>query len=82
LSQLVRPETLAPGGYLTDERKLFRVIDRRAMLEETLIELEDCTTLDVWLVTPEEVAELRPVGALEADQPDAALAVGGRDRAR
>lgn len=76
-AHLARAKKLAvPDAYLSDERRLFRVLDRRTVDEETLIELEDCATLDVWLVTMGEVARLRVVRAVEADQAREALGVG------
>lgn len=65
---LVDSEIAASGSYLTDERKLFRVLGRLSVGDETLIELEDCTTLDVWLVAVTLVARLRRVRALAADR--------------
>lgn len=64
-----------PGAYMTDERSLFRVLARRTTADETLITLEDCTTLDVWQLTMSEVARLRPVRAAEGDRTGRALAV-------
>lgn len=54
-------ETSAPGDYLTDGYKLFRVLDHHRFDSEALVETEDCQTLDVWLISPAEVAPLRPV---------------------
>jgi hypothetical protein len=55
-----RPE---PDHYLTDERKLYRVIVLRVFDDEMLVELEDCATLDVWLVRADELTSMRRVGA-------------------
>lgn len=64
-----------PGAYMTDERTLFRVLARRTIAEETLVELEDCATLDVWLVTMSEVARMRVVRARDCDRGRDALPV-------
>lgn len=50
-----------PGGYLTNGRRLYRVLVTLFNEGETLIELEDCATLDVWIVTSEEVESMRMV---------------------
>lgn len=50
-----------PGSYLTDTRTLFRVVSRYAVANETLVELEDCLTLDAWLVPAHEVLALRAI---------------------
>lgn len=50
-----------PDQYLTDGHRLFRVVVVRAFSDEELVELEDCATLDVWLVSAEEVGSLEPV---------------------
>lgn len=74
---LVQAKRLAvPGAYMTDEQSLFRVLTRRTVGVETLIELEDCTTLDVWQLTVSEVARLRPVRAANGDLAGEALLVG------
>lgn len=52
---------LDPGGYLTNGRRLHRVLATLFNEGEALIELEDCATLDVWIVTSEEVASMRVV---------------------
>lgn len=46
------PQTVwmpSPGVYLTDETTLFRVADIHSHGRETLLELEDCATLDIIL---------------------------------
>jgi hypothetical protein len=75
-AHLVQAKRLAlPGAYMTDERRLFRVLARRTIGEETLIELEDCATLDVWQLTLKQVARLRPVRAAECDRGGEALLI-------
>ena len=51
----------APGSYLTDDRTLFRIVSRYVVANETLVELEDCLTLDTWLVSAHEVVALRAI---------------------
>jgi hypothetical protein len=63
VSHLVPPAgTVRDGDYLTDGCRLFRVAapcgDGR---KGSLVEVEDCATLDVWLMTPAELASLHPV---------------------
>ena len=62
-----------PDQYLTDGRKLFRVVVLRVFNDEELVELEDCATLDVWLVSPDEVRCLRRV---RRSRPRGVAAVG------
>jgi len=54
--------------YLTDGCKLFRVIVVRTSNDETLVELEDCQTLDVWLVPADELRSLRRVRQPRAER--------------
>ena len=61
LSSAVSRHDPEPDQYLTDGRKLFRVVVLRVFNEEELVELEDCATLDIWLVSPDEVRRLRRV---------------------
>lgn len=56
------------GGYLTDECKLFRVVGRHTLDGQRLIEIEDCLTLDVWLVS---IAELQPLRLIRTTDDDA-----------
>ena len=51
----------AAGSYLTDERRLLRVLGEHAGTDHGLVEVEDCSTLDVWLLEAEELAPLRQV---------------------
>ena len=53
LSSAVSRHDPEPDQYLTDGRKLFRVVVLRVFNEEELVELEDCATLDIWLVSPD-----------------------------
>lgn len=73
LSKTVSEGGPEPDHYLTDERKLYRVIVLRVFSDEMLVELEDCATLDVWLVNPDELSSLRRVRGPRAG---AARAVG------
>jgi hypothetical protein len=50
-----------PGEYLTDGFRLYRMVVLRLVGEERLVELEDCRTLDIWLVSADELESLRPV---------------------
>ena len=59
---------LDPGRYLTDGRRLFRVVARFTMPPETvLVALEDCVTLGVTALLPHELGPLR-LSAVAADQ--------------
>lgn len=50
---------LEPGRYLTDERRLYRVISRFAVPGEiVLVVLEDCVTLEPIPFVPNELGEL------------------------
>jgi len=60
--------SLCCEGYLTDGRRLFRVLSRFAAVgEDACASLEDCATLEVRAYTPEELCamKLRPVAAAE-----------------
>jgi hypothetical protein len=70
LSSTLRERDPEPGEYLTDGFRLYRVIVLRALNEETLVELEDCRTLDVWLVRIDELNSLRRVRGPNAGLPD------------
>jgi hypothetical protein len=73
LSSTVSRQDPEPDQYLTDGRKLFRVVVLRVFNDEELVELEDCATLDVWLVSPDEVRCLRRV---RRSRPGGVTAVG------
>ena len=65
------PGALDPGRYLTDGRRLFRVVARFTMPPETvLVALEDCVTLSVTALLPRELEPLGlsavPTGQLAA----------------
>jgi hypothetical protein len=63
------PEALEPGRYLTDGRRLFRVVSRfDAPPETVLVVLEDCVTLDVLALVPSELGEMG-VSAVPTDGP-------------
>jgi hypothetical protein len=48
------------GGYLTDGRRLYRVVSQFAFAgDRVLASLEDCLTLDVRAYAPSELYELR-----------------------
>jgi hypothetical protein len=56
------------GGYLTDGRRLFRVVSRFAAdAEHVFASLEDCVTLEVQAYAPGDLYEmrLRPVRIAE-----------------
>ncbi len=62
--QTARSEPLAPDSYVTDGRRLFRVVSQFAAGEEhRFASLEDCLTLEVRAYAPGELAamKLRPV---------------------
>jgi len=61
LSSTLRERDPEPDDYLTDGFRLYRVIVLRALNEERLAELEDCRTLDIWLVRIDELNSLRRV---------------------
>jgi hypothetical protein len=63
------------GEYLTDGFRLYWVVGIRVFNEETLVEIEDCRTLDVLLVSVDEINSLRRVHTPEAELTDT------RDRA-
>jgi len=51
---------LALGGYLTDGRRLFRVVSRFEGDGETvLVGLEDCSTFEVKALLPSELRAMR-----------------------
>jgi len=57
-------EPLAPDSYITDGRRLFRVVSRFAADErQRFASLENCLTLEVQAYSPGELAamKLRPV---------------------
>jgi hypothetical protein len=55
-------ERPTPGTYLTDERRLLRVVSRRTGASEAaLVEVEDCSSLDVWVIQADELSRLRRV---------------------
>ncbi len=59
-----RPDRLLPDGYITDGRRLFRVVSRFAADQRPRVaSLEDCLTLRVRTYSPGELAamKLRPV---------------------
>ena len=65
------PNALDPGRYLTDGRRLFRVVARFTMPPDTvLVALEDCVTLSVTALLPRELEPLGltavPTGQLAA----------------
>lgn len=66
-----RPSPFAPlrsGSYVTDGRRLFRVISQFATVGENMFaSLEDCLTLEVQAYAPGELREmrLRPVQTAE-----------------
>jgi hypothetical protein len=74
LATTVMERNSEPGEYRTDGFRLYRVIVSRVFHEERLVELEDCRTLDVWLVPAEELGSLRRVRGPNAGVP------GGQDR--
>jgi len=54
------PPSLAPDSYLTDGRRLLRVVSRfDAGAENAFASLEDCLTLEVRPYSPGELAALR-----------------------
>jgi hypothetical protein len=62
---------LDPGRYLTDGRRLFRVVARFTMPPDTvLVALEDCVTMSVTALLPRELEPLGlsavPTGQLAA----------------
>ena len=61
-AEVVAPADVpASGSYLTNERRLLRVLGQHAGSDDGLVEVEDCSTLDVWLLEAEELAPLRQV---------------------
>ncbi len=58
------------GEYLTDGFRLYRVAAIRVFNEETLVEIEDCRTLDLLLVSADEINSLRRVRAPQAEFPN------------
>lgn len=61
LSSALAGHAPEPDQYLTDGRKLYRVIVLRVFNDEELVELEDCETLDVWLVSSEDLSSMQRV---------------------
>jgi hypothetical protein len=55
----LRSRDLAPGRYLTDGRRLLRVVSRLVDDRSVLVVVEDCLTLDVLAYAP---VELEPMG--------------------
>jgi len=58
------PERLRSGGYLTDGRRLFRVVSQFSTVgEHKFARLEDCLTLEVSAYSPGELYQmkLRPI---------------------
>ncbi len=52
-------EVLEPGRYLTDGRRLFRVVSRfNAPPETVLVVLEDCASLEVVALVPRELGQM------------------------
>jgi hypothetical protein len=70
LATMVWERDSQPGEYLTDGFRLYRVVVSRVFQEERLVELEDCRTLDVWLVGADELSSLRPVRGPKAGPAD------------
>ena len=59
----LRPRDLVPDRYLTDGRRLFRVVARLVTDGSVLVVIEDCVTLDARAYAPVELAAagVRPV---------------------
>ncbi|HEY1515980.1 MAG TPA: hypothetical protein VGF91_06155 [Solirubrobacteraceae bacterium] len=55
----LRPRDLAPGRYLTDGRRLLRVVSRVVDGSSVLVVIEDCLTLDARAYA---AVELEPIG--------------------
>lgn len=55
----LRPRDLAPGHYLTDGRRLLRVVSRFVDDSSVLVVIEDCLTLDAQAYA---AVELEPIG--------------------
>jgi len=70
---------LVPGGYLTDGRRLFRVVSRfEGDREVVLVGLEDCSTFEVRALLPRELRAMglrgvRRAPVLEAVPEDVSL---------
>ena len=63
-SRSAHVESLRCGTYLTDGRRLFRVVSQFAPVgEDAFASLEDCRTLDVQAYAPGELhaMKLRPI---------------------
>ena len=55
----LHPGALEPGRYLTDGRRLFRVVSRFTVPPETvLVALEDCATLHITGLVPSELGRM------------------------
>lgn len=62
-------DALQPGRYLTDGRRLFRIVSRfNAPAETVLVVLEDCVTLDALALVPSELATMG-MSAVSTDGP-------------
>jgi hypothetical protein len=82
----LRVRDLAPDHYLTDGRRLFRVVDRFSGDGSILVVIEDCATLDARAyaavellpmgVRPVHRSRPRPAGGRQAAGPAAAAAAG------
>jgi len=59
----LRPRDLAPDRYLTDGRRLFRVVARFVNDDSVLVVIEDCVTLEARAYAAAELApmDVRPV---------------------
>ena len=74
----LRPRDLVPDRYLTDGRRLFRVISRFVNDESVLIVIEDSLTLEALAYAAVELVAmgLRPVRAVCAQHAPAQLRCG------
>jgi hypothetical protein len=71
----VPSRALVPSSYLTDGRRLFRVVSRLAAGYESMFVLEDCVTLDVQAFPRAELdvmglRAVRPAGTVGATTGD------------
>jgi hypothetical protein len=59
----VKQRQLMPGSYLTDGKRLFRVLSRLVNGRSTLVSIEDCLTLETRTYAASELGTmpLRPV---------------------
>ncbi|MGZ4325785.1 MAG: hypothetical protein ACXVHX_23795 [Solirubrobacteraceae bacterium] len=78
-------QALVPGGYVTDGRRLFRVVSRLAAGESVLV-VEDCLTLDVQVFAWTELDAMglravRPTGPVGAKTGDISKTYQTGDRA-